>query len=348
MTSRGTFVVVGLGSMGTRRVQHCLKKGYKIIGYDSRFDRNFDANRKLGIGVFESFIELDKYIKDHQIKGMFICTPPAEHFRYIQYCDTNDISFMIEQPVVHSISQVKLLRQMEVNRRFNNNISIHGSQNLRYCQSINFIKDLIDNDKISRILSVIVECSEYLPDWHPWEPYTDYYPSSIEMGGGLDVICDIDWLMYLFGIPFFKRVHHTKSSSLNINTPDIADFLLEFTQWNKQYTRNDSIIVNIHEDFLQHKPVHTAKFITEKECVFLDFIENSVRIYNKDKDETINLNSDEYSEYGVLSKDWAWAEESYFKDTMVFLDKVERGDTSIESFDDAILKAQRVIESLNL
>ena len=47
------FLVVGLGSMGKRRVRNLLSLGYDdILGYDLRKDRIDEARKKIMEGVF--------------------------------------------------------------------------------------------------------------------------------------------------------------------------------------------------------------------------------------------------------------------------------------------------------
>ena len=87
------FLVIGLGSMGTRRVKHCLEQKHSVIGYDLRYDRTKKARDELKIQTVENFLDIEKLVELKEIDGIFIDTPPAEHFRYIQYCLDKHINF---------------------------------------------------------------------------------------------------------------------------------------------------------------------------------------------------------------------------------------------------------------
>ena len=46
-------------------------------------------------------------------------------------------------------------------------------------------KEIIEKEEIlGRVLSVRSECGFYLPFWHPWEDYRDFYMSWKTGGGG--------------------------------------------------------------------------------------------------------------------------------------------------------------------
>ena len=50
------FYIVGLGSMGKRRIRNLAVNGEKdVTGFDIRLDRNAEAKEKYGIKVVEHF-----------------------------------------------------------------------------------------------------------------------------------------------------------------------------------------------------------------------------------------------------------------------------------------------------
>jgi 3-hydroxyisobutyrate dehydrogenase-like beta-hydroxyacid dehydrogenase len=46
--------VLGLGSMGSRRIRDLLSLGHEVRGADRRADRNVRANERFGITTFET------------------------------------------------------------------------------------------------------------------------------------------------------------------------------------------------------------------------------------------------------------------------------------------------------
>ena len=84
------FLIVGLGSMGKRRIRNLqyLKAG-KIIGFDTREDRAKDAEEKYNIQAFTDFEEAMGQNPD----AVIISTPPDLHVKYaLQPQKTTSIS----------------------------------------------------------------------------------------------------------------------------------------------------------------------------------------------------------------------------------------------------------------
>src|SRR4030065_237703 len=91
------FLIVGLGSMGKRRIRNLQYLGYNdIIGYDIRPDRNAEAEAKYGIVTYESFDSAFEQNPD----ALIISTPPDEHSNYILKSIELDLPFLVEASVV--------------------------------------------------------------------------------------------------------------------------------------------------------------------------------------------------------------------------------------------------------
>ena len=70
------FLVIGLGSMGKRRVRNLLAiGGHDVAGFDPREDRRAEANQKYGIPVFDS---LDAALQSFQ-PGAFVISTSPQH-----------------------------------------------------------------------------------------------------------------------------------------------------------------------------------------------------------------------------------------------------------------------------
>jgi hypothetical protein len=55
------------------------------------------------------------------------------------------------------------------------------------------------NDTVS---NVIYHCGQYLPDWHPNEPVSQFYVSKKETGGAREIVpFELTWMADLFGLP---------------------------------------------------------------------------------------------------------------------------------------------------
>ena len=74
------FLVVGLGSMGKRRVRCLLAlKKQNIAGFDLRKDRIKEAQKKYNIKIYNSF---NLAIKNFKPDALIISTSPKFHMKY--------------------------------------------------------------------------------------------------------------------------------------------------------------------------------------------------------------------------------------------------------------------------
>ncbi|MBP8990197.1 MAG: Gfo/Idh/MocA family oxidoreductase [Clostridia bacterium] len=72
-------LVVGLGSMGQKRVKILNELGIETIGVDRRADRREQAAARFGIRTAADVIEALKERPDI----MLVCTWPHDHLRYV-------------------------------------------------------------------------------------------------------------------------------------------------------------------------------------------------------------------------------------------------------------------------
>jgi predicted dehydrogenase len=92
------FLIVGLGSMGKRRVRNLrYLKVDDIAGFDPRGDRRDEAASKYGISTFENF---DNALASFRPDALIISTPPDLHVRYAKLAISNKCHFFSEASVV--------------------------------------------------------------------------------------------------------------------------------------------------------------------------------------------------------------------------------------------------------
>src|SRR5205823_14656202 len=67
--------VIGLGSMGSRRVRDLSALGHEVLGFDVRSDRNERAARRFGIATVDSVSNLIR----SRLDAVVISVPPDGH-----------------------------------------------------------------------------------------------------------------------------------------------------------------------------------------------------------------------------------------------------------------------------
>ena len=113
--------------------------------------------------------------------------------------------------------------------------------NLRFLDTIIFLKECIETGKVpGRINEVNVYCGSYLPEWRPGSNFRESYSARADMGGGvhLDLIHELDYICWIFGIPENHRAFCRNKSSLCIDSIDYAKYLLFYREFACDITLN--------------------------------------------------------------------------------------------------------------
>ncbi|MBK7627803.1 MAG: Gfo/Idh/MocA family oxidoreductase [Bacteroidales bacterium] len=153
------FLVIGLGSMGKRRVRCLQSLGYSdIVGFDNREDRRKEAQVKYNIKIIDSingifFSDFDAFI---------ISTPPDQHTPYLKMAIDHSKPAFIEASVL--LEEVK-----EINLYNKNNTFLAPSCTLRFHPMIKDITKIVKEGKYGKVTNFSYHSGQYLPDWHPWK-----------------------------------------------------------------------------------------------------------------------------------------------------------------------------------
>ena len=257
------FLIIGLGSMGKRRIR-CLKTlGFDdIIGYDINEKRAADAAKEYSIEICDS--DVSRVIGEQVIDGVIISTSPDQHVKYIDICIEKRVSCFIEA----SVTDIEGLKRAKKNSD-EINISICPSCTMKYYNGPKKLKELIVRDK------VIGECmyfsyvtGQYLPDWHPWEDINDYYVSKRETGGGRELVpFEMVWLNNVFGNPKVVNSVKRKLSDMKADIDDFYNFTLEY----------NNVVGNITIEVLS-RPIATRKFMAIGTTGIIEYCGNSNKI----------------------------------------------------------------------
>jgi predicted dehydrogenase len=206
------FLVVGLGSMGKRRVR-CLKAlGHSdIIGYDFNLGRREETEKLYGIRTVDS---LDKaYLSS--MDAFIISVPPDMHIDYLKLAVDNNKPAFVEASVV--IDGLEELNKAALAK----NVLIAPSCTLRFHPAIMDIKRIVRSGAYGKFTNFSYHSGQYLPDWHPWEKVTDYYVSQKDTGGGREIVpFELTWIVDVLGFP--EKVTGFFGKTMNVGA-DIDD-----------------------------------------------------------------------------------------------------------------------------
>lgn len=219
-------VVIGLGSMGRRRIR--LLRQYDdtltIIGVDLNSDNQKIVQQQWGIDVYGSLQEAIDY---NSIDCAIISTSPLSHASIITACLSNGIHVFTELNLVDTDYDLNMSLAKEKGR------VLFLSSTFLYRPEIEFIKAKVDGcgEKINYTYHV----GQYLPDWHPWESYKDFFVGDRRTNGCREIFAiELPWIINTFGkIKRISTIVRDKVTNLEIEYNDTYMIILEHENGHK-------------------------------------------------------------------------------------------------------------------
>ena len=207
------FLVIGLGSMGKRRIRCLLALGYRndeIIGMDTREDRRQEVNTKYEIDIVDDI----KKINFSEIKAVIVSLPPDKHAVGAKIAIDNRKPVFIEASVI--IDDV-----LDIQKYNSGDVFIAPSCTMTYHPIIKDIKAIIKSKKYGKVCNFSYHSGQYLPDWHPWENVKDFYAGKRITGGAREIVAfEFTWIVDLLGFPNEVKGHFRKTMDFGCDIED--------------------------------------------------------------------------------------------------------------------------------
>lgn len=268
------FLVIGLGSMGKRRVRNLQKHGERdVIGFDIRKDRAEEANRLYGIKTFSDF---NKALSEKPSVFVISC-PPDKHLQYANYALDNSIPFFSEVNTDTPENMKKFVNRVEKAK----GLLAAPSCTMRYHPCAAAIKEILSSGSLGKPLLLTYHSGENLEDWHPWEKVTDYYVGKKETGGGRDQIAfEMEWIRWLLGKATSVRALTTKLSDSAADIYDVYDLIVQF---------ENKVVSNVLVDVIQRPADRIFRLVCEDGVIHWDWMTHYVRAYNVPEKKLIEI-----------------------------------------------------------
>ena len=205
------LLIVGLGSMGKRRARllRGLVPEVEIAGVDSAPGRREEA-RTLGITAYES---LDAALAADSFDGALVCTAPLSH--------AGLIGQLLEAglPVFTELNLVDDGYDENIRKAKEKGVPLFLSSTMLYRGETRYIKRRVQ--EFAGPVNYIYHIGQYLPDWHPWENYKNFFVGDARTGGVREIFgIDLPWLLDTFGPVTGFTAMKDKISNLEITYPD--------------------------------------------------------------------------------------------------------------------------------
>lgn len=323
--------VIGLGSMGKRRIR-LLKnhfEGNNIWGVDQDIKRCEEVEKLFKI---KTSVDLDDIINKENIDAVFISTPPLNHATIINKVLNFDINVFTEINLV--------------NDYYDENISLAKDKGLvlflsstqLYRREINFINNKVkDSDELS---SYIYHIGNYLPDWHPWENYNDFFIGKKKTNGIREILAiELPWIINTFGNVKYIHVSKSKFTKLKIDFPDTFLITIEHISGYKGV-----LII----DLVSRVPVRNLEIIGENKYISWDGKPSGLKDFDIDSNNFSNINLYETVDYREDYNETV-IEDAYLEEIKDFFDCMKSKKEGIHSFDKDkyILNIIDIMEDLN-
>ncbi len=220
MEKQPTFLIIGLGSMGKRRVRNLQFLGYtNLIGVEPKEERRKDVEKEYSIQTVASVEDGLKRNPDVFI----ISTPPDLHTPFMKKAVENGKPFFVEASVIDDG-----LEEIEKGAK-KKGILAAPSATMRFKQSIRKIKELVDSGAIGNVLGFTYHMGQYLPDWHPWEKVSQFYVGKRATSATREMVCfETEWLTWILG-PLEKiSCMKGKVSDIDADIDDLYSLVYRF------------------------------------------------------------------------------------------------------------------------
>jgi predicted dehydrogenase len=294
------FLIVGLGSMGKRRIRNLQFNGeYRIIGYNRSSERRAEAEEKYGI---KTVADINNIPKD-DFDAVLICTAPDAHGEYIRFALKNKKHIFVEHPTnMDGYDEVFLDKKLIK----------APSCTLRFYRPVKMIKEILKRRTIGKILAFQYHMGQYLPDWHPWEDYREVYFSKKETGACREMFAfELIWINWLIGseVETVSGVVD-KVSDLKMDADDISVSNLKY---------KNGILGSVIIDVISRKPFRTLRVLGSNGVLEWERFESVIKVYSsKTKKTSIIKVPKGHPEKGYVNE-----EEMYNDEIKTFLDAIK-------------------------
>jgi predicted dehydrogenase len=320
------ILVIGLGSMGKRRIR-LLKKMYQqyhIYGVDLNAQRCAFVKKEYEM---ETFPTIEEAVSQRKFECAFVCTSPLTHAGIIKTCLENDMNVFTELNLVSDdyVDNINLAKQK--------NKLLFLSSTMIYRDEMKYLRERIDAKKC---YSYTYHVGQYLPDWHPWENYKDFFVADKKTNACREILAiELPWIVKTFGeIEHIKSVR-TKATKLDIDYDDSYMILLQ---------HKSGTIGSLCVDVVSCEPIRSLKIVAENLYLSWDGDEDSFFEKSGSKEELKKISLyDEIDHLEGYNK--TIIENEYANELIQFFDELQKKADSIYNFEDD-LKTLSIIDEV--
>jgi predicted dehydrogenase len=300
------FLIVGLGSMGKRRIR-CLKAlGHEgIFGFDQREDRRSESRKRYGIRTYS---DISEALSEAKPSALIISVPPDIHHEYMKLALSQGLHFFVEASVVDTdmeaiIGTLKRSRVVGV-----------PSATLLFHPAVQKIGEILKSGVLGKLSNILFHSGQYLPDWHTYEKVSEYYVSNPLTGGAREIMpFELTWFTRLFGFPSSVCGHVRRTITIEgaERIDDTYNALLDY----------GGFLASLTVDVVSRYATRRLLINGEEGQLIWDWNLKNVQIYNPRRSQW------EVSTYEMMSAEAGYnpniGENMYIEELRAFIEAVE-------------------------
>jgi len=262
------LLVVGVGSIGKRHIDNFKHFTQNIDIADISKKRLEECVERFSF-IKKTYVDYNNALMNNYYDAVIICTPPHLHLDIAKIAAKKKIHMFIEKPLGMNTKGWKEV----ANNCKRNKLINYVAFCYRHINYIQIAKNLIKKNCIGKIISGNIRWGSYLPDWHPWEKYYNFYMAKKDQGGGalMDESHGLDLLRYLVGEPKEVFAVVDTISGLKITSDDNAVLTLRM--------KNNSLF-QINFDLHSRYPRISVEIMGTKGNMIIDRMTNQIHIFN--------------------------------------------------------------------
>lgn len=246
-------LIIGLGSIATKHINALCAIDNNVQIFALR-DRG--KNQIEGVTNVFSWKDIP-----NSIDFIIISNPSSEHYETIWKACEIGVPLFIEKPALISLEKTDDL----FGRISQMNIATYVAFNFRFHPALIWLKNNLD---LSSVIEVQSYCGSYLPSWRPTQDYRLNYSSNYLLGGGvhLDLIHELDYITWIFGMPESYIGSQTKVSDLDISSKDSAHYWLTY----------EKMVASITLNYFRRDPKRTIEIVTKDNTLLVNLLTSTI------------------------------------------------------------------------
>lgn len=305
------ILVVGLGSMGKRRIRlmQQMDAGLQIMGVDFQSETRQAAAFEFGITCYGS---IEEAFQSGCIEAAFVCTEPLSHSKIILDLLDRNADVFTEINLVKNDYEAIIEKSSESGR------IVFLSSTFLYRKDVAFIMDRVKNNRVN----YQYHTGQYLPEWYPWESYQNFFVADKRTNGCREIMAiELPWIVMCFGKIKSVMVKKSSMSDLKLDYCDNYMLMLEHENGN---------MGQIAVDVVSRKPRRTLEVYGEYVQLFWDGTPDSLKEYSIEHKAVQSV-----ATYEKVDKDAAYCdniiENAYMEEITAFFHAIRERSASSET-----------------